>query len=200
MNDRELFRQFVGDVEPVKHKVKPLRPHVVEQTPGLLERRRAAEWFENEVQSGLSSVDHIALVEPHDELSFCLPGVQHGVFRKLRLGQYAIDSRLDLHGHTVEQARVALARFISDSLENDLRCVLITHGRGEGRATPALLKSCTNHWLREIAEVLAFHSAQLWHGGRGATYVLLRKSERKKRENWELQHQRGRLLPGSRSR
>ncbi len=190
MNDRDLFRDFVGDVKPIKHEVKPLRRQPASRTPGMAERRRAAEHMDGESRVGLSSVDHIALVEPHAELSFCQPGVQHGVFRKLRLGRYDIQSRLDLHGHTVEQARQALTRFIVDCLEGDVRCVLVTHGRGEGRATPALLKSCTNQWLREIAEVLAFHSAQPWHGGRGATYVLLRKSERKKRENWEQQQKR----------
>jgi hypothetical protein len=33
--------------------------------------------------------------------------------------------------------------------------------------------------------VQAFHSAQVQHGGTGAVYVLLRKSEEKKRENRE---------------
>lgn len=191
MNDRELFREFVGDVEPIKYEVKPLPQQPMQSTPGMLERRRAAEQLANEARLGLSSVDHIELVEPHAELSFCQAGVQQGVFKKLRLGHYSLDSRLDLHGHTVEQARTVLTRFMVDCLANDLRCVLITHGRGEGRTTPALLKSCVNQWLREIVEVLAFHSAQMWHGGRGSTYVLLRKSARMKRENWERQHKRG---------
>lgn len=191
MDDRKLFEDFVGSVEPIKHEVKPLRRQRRVRTPGMIERRRAAEYFADEERLGLSSVDHIELVEPAAELSFCQPGVQQGVFKNLRLGNYDIQSRIDLHGHTVEQARSALTLFVVDCLDNDLRCVLVTHGRGEGRATPALLKSCVNHWLREIAEVLAFHSARPWHGGRGSTYVLLRKSERKKRENWELQHKRG---------
>ena len=51
------------------------------------------------------------------------------------------------------------------------------HGKGEDSATPARLKSYTNAWLRQLPEVLAFHSAQRRHGGYGATYVLLRKNE-----------------------
>src|SRR5690625_5916207 len=70
-------------------------------------------------------------------------------------------------------------------MEQDIRCALITHGKGVGRAQPALLKSCVAHWLPQFQEVLAFHSAQTAHGGTGATYLLLRKSERKRQENWE---------------
>jgi DNA-nicking Smr family endonuclease len=32
-----------------------------------------------------------------------------------------------------------------------------------------------NRWLREVDNVLAFHSAQPADGGTGAVYVLLRK-------------------------
>ena len=59
---------------------------------------------------------------------------------------------------------------------------------GESRAErerSSILKGCTDHWLRELDTVQAFHSAQPRHGGTGAVYVLLRKSEEKKRENRE---------------
>ena len=49
------------------------------------------------------------------------------------------------------------------------------HGKGEGRERPAILKSCVNHWLRQFEQVLAFHTAQKYHGGLGATYVLIKK-------------------------
>ena len=58
--------------------------------------------------------------------------------------------------------------------------MLITHGKGELRDKPALLKSCVNHWLKELDSVLAFHSAQPHHGGSGASYVMLRKSSNKR--------------------
>ncbi|MCV6604775.1 MAG: Smr/MutS family endonuclease, partial [Porticoccaceae bacterium] len=61
----------------------------------------------------------------------------------------------------------------------------VTHGKGEMRHKPALLKSCVNHWLRQLDVVLAFHTAQRHHGGSGATYVMLRKSDTQKDENRE---------------
>jgi DNA-nicking Smr family endonuclease len=66
--------------------------------------------------------------------------------------------------------------------------VLVIHGKGASSADVArssILKGCVDHWLRELEIVQAFHSAQPRDGGTGAAYVLLRKSEEKKRENRE---------------
>ena len=115
-------------------------------------------------------------------LSFKRPGVQNGVFRNFRLGKYGIDARLDLHKMSVEQARKELFQFVIDCLTNDIRSALVTHGKGEGRKTPAILKSYVAFWLPQIPDVLAFHTAQKQHGSYGATYILLRKSNNKKKE------------------
>jgi len=50
--------------------------------------------------------------------------------------------------------------------------------------------SYTNKWLQEIDCVLAFHSAMRHHGGSGATYVLIKKSDEKKSENRERHSKR----------
>ena len=72
----------------------------------------------------------------------------------------------------------------------DIRCLLILHGKGE-RSTPrALLKSHVSAWLPQLPAVMAMHSAERRHGGSGALYVLLRKSERKKAENRERHQKR----------
>ena len=117
------------------------------------------------------------------------PGVQHGVYKNLRMGKYEIHSTLDLHGKTVEQSRQAVWGFAEDCYKQGVRCGLITHGKGQGREEPAKLKSCVNHWLPQIDSVLAFHSAQKQHGGLGATYVLFKKSAISRQRTSE-QHQR----------
>jgi len=38
--------------------------------------------------------------------------------------------------------------------------------------------------------VMAFHSAQRHHGGLGAVYVLFKKSEKARLENWEKHQKR----------
>lgn len=188
--DSELFKAFVGEVEPLR------TPETVDQhiaktvTPGMRERRRAAEQENIRAGNYLANLDYIEMVKPWDELSFKRDGVQHGVFKNLRQGRYALDASLDLHRLSVEQARHAVFEFITDCVAHHIRCALITHGKGELRDNPALLKSCTNHWLRQIDAVLAFHSAQRHHGGYGATYVLLRKSDEKRQENKEVYSKR----------
>jgi DNA-nicking Smr family endonuclease len=77
-------------------------------------------------------------------------------------------------------------------MRHDVRAALISHGRGAGRSTPALLKSCVALWLPQFAEVLAFHSAPRHLGGTGATAILLRKSERARQENFEKHSKRAR--------
>ena len=61
-------------------------------------------------------------MDPHDILSFIRPGIQHGVFKNLRQGKYEIQSMLDLHRHTVEQARQALWMFINDCHAGSALC------------------------------------------------------------------------------
>jgi DNA-nicking Smr family endonuclease len=73
--------------------------------------------------------------------------------------------------------------------------VLLVHGKGDrqpDRDAVGVLKGFVDHWLRELEPVQAFHSAQPQHGGTGAVYVLLAKSEEKKRENRE-RFMRGRV-------
>lgn len=175
--DEDEFRALVGDdVEPLHAKGARYIPKPSELTPGILERRKAAQ--QEQLKSGnlLDPASIINVVDPYDFLEFARPGVQHGVYKNLRQGKYEVQSRLDLHRHTVEQARVALWDFVEGCQKHGVRCALVTHGKGEGREQPARLKSCVNHWLRQIDNVLAFHSAQKQHGGVGSTYILIKKN------------------------
>lgn len=127
-------------------------------------------------------------LDPWYVLEFKRPGIQNGVFRKLKQGRYEAEARLDLHRMTVKHARSEVFGFIEESFEHGLRSIMIVHGKGENSAqskASGRLKAYVDHWLRELDQVQAFHSAQPRHGGTGAVYVLLRKSEEKKRENRE---------------
>lgn len=191
ISDGDAFREAMGDVQPIAKKARVKLTPQTESRHNHLARRAAATEIQERERNDLSG-EYIEPVDPNAILSFQRPGVQHGVFKNLRLGKYSVDARLDLHRHSVEQARSAVYTFVRDCLAHDIRCALITHGKGEGRAQPALLKSCIAHWLPQLDQVLAFHSAQKHHGASGATYVLLRKSERKRLDNLE-RHQKRRL-------
>lgn len=183
--DSDLFLQLMKDVKPIKVEEKVvLAPSHKDKTS--VETRRKAATAELAKDKNFLSGEYIEPLDPLSVIEFKRDGVQHGVYRSLRMGKYQIDARLDLHNMTVDQARNAVFQFVHDCMANDIRCALITHGKGEGREQPAQLKSCVAHWLPQLHEVMAFHSAQKRHGWVGATYVLLRKSEKKKQETWEM--------------
>jgi len=189
MTSKEDRLAFLAEMKDVRRIRQPARVDVPlrrELTPGHLERQRAAvsEPVRNRNPLTDGTVDPLSA---HDVLSWRRPGVQHGVFRKLRLGQYPIEARLDLHRMTVAQARKEVFEFINDCMRFGLRSVIILHGKGERNPDGiAWLKSYLAHWLTELDAVLAYHSAQKHHGGTGAVYVMVRKSERDKQLNREI--------------
>ena len=124
------------------------------------------------------------------ELAYKKDGVQQGVFKNLRLGKYEIHASLNLHGQTVNQARQQLYQFIVDSHRANLRSLHIQHGKGL-KEKQAILKSYVYQWLQNFDQVLAFHSALPQHGGTGAVYVLLKKSDEARLSNKERHQKRG---------
>ena len=183
MNDDDFLSAMAG-VKPFKQDTVRLDSGKHQSEEQARTRRLAAE-SEKEKPDSLQS-RAIELLGPHDVVGFKSDGVQDGVYKKLRLGRYDIDGRLDLHNHTVDEARIALVRFVKEALSYDLRCVLVLPGKG-GRDSSgkSILKSHVALWLEDMDEVLAFHSAQPFHGGAGAFYVLLKKSEQAKQRNRE---------------
>jgi len=111
-----------------------------------------------------------------DVLSFSRSGLQFSVLKKLRQGKFPIEHELDLHGLSVEQARRELRAFISECEAIGIRHAIIVHGKGFRSKDKPVIKPMVNRWLREVDNVLAFHSAQPRDGGSGAVYVLFRKS------------------------
>ncbi|MDG2501371.1 MAG: DNA endonuclease SmrA [Porticoccaceae bacterium] len=175
--DKQFGQLFGDDVEPLRGKGANHIAKPAAVTPGVLQRRKSAQQEQLREGNFLDPISSITQVDPHEFLEFARPGVQHGVYKNLRMGKYEVQSRLDLHRHTVEQARHALFRFVDDCQKHGVRCGLITHGMGLGLEQPAKLKSCVNHWLRQFDQVLAFHTAQKPHGGAGSTYVLIKKNK-----------------------
>ena len=184
----DLFLSEMSDVVPLKRETRIARQSGRNDRDSSLQQRRRAAVEGKQVDRNILTEEGIAPLDPWFVLEFKRPGVQNGVFRKLKQGRYEAEARLDLHRMTAAVARRELFEFIEQSFELGLRSVLIIHGKGEGKADrerSSILKGCTDHWLRELGIVQAFHSAQQRHGGTGAVYVLLKKSEDKKRENRE---------------
>ncbi|SIQ08297.1 Smr/MutS family protein [Marinobacterium stanieri] len=174
------FGDAMQGVTPLKHD----RHHDLGQAPARIKprqdnashyRRQAAEREVERVIDGLSS-EAKDILDSNDELLFAAPGVQFATLKRLRKGHIPWEGGLDLHGYSVDQARDELSLFIRDACRQNLRAVLVVHGKAYTQpGQPALLKSCVNDWLRQLNNVLAFCSAQPRDGGTGAVYVLLKR-------------------------
>ena len=175
-------------VTPLKYVAKAdLQDQKRKKDTELLESRRKAAVAGDE--DGLTT-GPIDLLHPLDPVEWKSDGVQEGVYRNLRLGKYQVDARLDLIRKSIPQCKDELLAFVKECIKYDIRTVLINHGRSKVKAAMGnRQKSYLNLWLQVVPEVMAFHSAQPQHGGIGAIYVLLKKSEDKRLENWE-QHQK----------
>ena len=193
MDDFSEFKAAMNGVKPLKVDARVDLKKNKQDSESIQLRRQAATAIVEKDANYLSD-DYVEMVKPQDILSYRANGLQDGVFRKLRQGKYQLDARLDLHRKTVDQARTDVYRFIDDAMRYDLRTVIILHGKGEKEATPALLKSWINKWLRQLENVMAFHSAQQFDGGTGAVYVMLKKSERKKQETRDLHGIKGDIV------
>ena len=183
-NEDDVFASEVDGVKPLEQPRAEIKK-VAETTPGTVVRRHLA--VANRAVADPLASQNVPMLHSSDLIEYRGHGVQLGVYRKLRLGQYEIEARLDLHRMTVEHARKEVFSFIQECYKYELRTVLILHGKGERNADNiALLKSHLAVWLPQIDNVLAAHSAQKHHGGTGAVYVLLKKGERSKQFNREV--------------
>lgn len=169
--DAALFRDAVGDVEPINstRRHQPAGSH----KPGKAVFRRRDE--RNALRETLVQDPEAEDVETGAELSFRRTNVPATRLRQLRQGKIAIQEEIDLHGLRSNEARAALREFISYSIGKGFKCVRVVHGKGLGSGPSGpVLKHGVNNWLRNWDEVLAFSSAPARFGGTGAVYVLLR--------------------------
>lgn len=189
-DDNDIFRSAMGDVKPLAPDDR-VRLKAKSSSPSLsqLEKRKAAQGIKAKDRNPLSVPEDLPDVGPHDIMGWKHSGIQEGVYRKLRLGRYEVQARLDLHRKTIKEARIELNQFIQNARTAGLRTVQVTHGKGFHSPTPARLKKYVLHWLEEHPYVMAYHSCQPQHGGAGSVYVMVKKSSEAKQRNRERYNQ-----------
>lgn len=124
--------------------------------------------------------------------AFQLTGLDRRQQQRLLRGRVEIDARIDLHGETVESARMKLWHFLLQSAELGCRTVLVItgkgssqfsrhtlHGRGyhESESRNGRLRNELPDWLHDHefrVLVSGFQPAHPKHGGGGAVYIRLR--------------------------
>lgn len=162
--DGSNFEKAMSDANPLKDRDKVVRPRTIRR------RRRtptsdAGEAVSFDVENDGERVTGLA------------PGIDHGLLRKLRNGEFPQDARIDLHGFDEVSARRRVHETLLETRERGGRCVLVIHGRGNRSPGGPVLKEALIGWLGEPVigpSVLAFSSATNGDGGVGATYVLLK--------------------------
>jgi DNA-nicking Smr family endonuclease len=180
--DKALFRLMTQGTVPLKKKTikgpsqktseliqdrqktsrHDLNPHPKKPEPGIRDIYLSNNYLEE--------------VQAETRLSYCQHLIPRKRFFALQKGEIPWEKKLDLHGLTSSHAADKLLQCIRESTHQGLRCLLIIHGKGGRNHEEApILKNLVNHWLSQIPQVLAFHSALAKDGGAGAVYVLLKR-------------------------
>jgi len=171
-----LFRRAVADAIPLPPSN---RAEIARPRPKPIAHQRRADERQVLVDALSDPWDWEAALSTGEELVFCRPGVPSAALKKLRRGGWVIKGELDLHGHSGDEARVALAAFLNRCMIEERRCVRIIHGKGLGSKNRLpVLKNKVRHWLMQREDVLAFCQARAVDGGTGAVIVLLKSSTR----------------------
>jgi DNA-nicking Smr family endonuclease len=177
--DEKLFEQAMAGVSPLSDENNRfLSPPKTDTRPPHPAPDDELETMTrlSELVSGVAELD-ITFSDEYMEGS--VPGFDPKLMQRLKRGEFPIQSYLDLHGLTKQDAQEKVTEFILKSFHAGLRCVLVVHGRGlNSQDHIPILKERLPYWLtrgpaRKL--VLAFSTARPYDGGSGALYILLRK-------------------------
>ncbi|WP_255990361.1 Smr/MutS family protein [Chitinolyticbacter albus] len=169
-SDHELFVAAMAGARPIswdRYIHPPKRP-----SPWPLQRWQDEARVMSEAMSDFWPWDEL---ESGEELLYLRPGMKLNTLKRLRRGEWVVQAELDLHGHTVDTGRLAVAEFLLACRHRNQRCVRVIHGKGLGsKQKQPVLKLKLKNWLAQRDEVLAFAQARSVDGGSGAVLVLLK--------------------------
>jgi len=191
-NDLKLWYQIVDNVEPIK---KRDNPDIENQEQSRIDGSSTISRDVNQqkIIKKIISKDKVAIklapskvpIKKDELLKFT--GIHRRLEQKMSRGQIDIDSTLDLHGMTQEEAKHATINFIKVANKNNLKIILIITGKGisnENTSTRnkniyerGVLNKNLPAWLQmpEIRDyVNGYRYANQKHGGEGAYYILLK--------------------------
>jgi DNA-nicking Smr family endonuclease len=177
-DEKTLFLKAMADVKPLSKKntfvQTPVRPKPPEKDPDR-EDLESLDALRRLVDQGRG----FAVSSTPEYMEGTGPNIHPEISKKLHRGKFSVQAHLDLHGMTVSMARAEFDGFLKHALANNLRTLLIIHGRGLSSISEPVLKTKVYEWLTRGSWrrwIIAFSSARPVDGGPGATYVLLRKS------------------------
>ena len=114
--------------------------------------------------------------------------LEKNTHKKILKNQIKISKKLDLHGRSVEESKIAVFKFITNNFETQNRLLLIICGKGKrlgvthGWKGTGILNKKIPDWLNSKAlfnKILWFDYARPDQGGKGAYIVYLKKLKNK---------------------
>lgn len=179
-DEKNLFRKNMSGVKPLQQKSKNTYR---EPTQIVLRKKISQNNFQSPIKPTVEFPNRSIYVEnkyplinSEEIIYFIRGGISKKQFLDLKNAKNRYEAALDLHGLSPNNATIKLSNFINYQHKKNSKIVLIIHGKSGKDHTPPIIKNLTNSLLRQIPEVLAFHSAKSKDGGTGAVYVLLKSS------------------------
>jgi DNA-nicking Smr family endonuclease len=169
-DEHELWDTVTRSIKPLRKRVPKVAPEGedVKPTPKILRKTAIKAVTSAAAPAKPAATPPLATIDRRTK-------------QKIARGRHEIDARIDLHGHTQQEAHAALLRFLRSAQGKGGKVVLVITGkgvRGEHGRERGVLRRQVPLWLalpefRDL--VVGFDEAALGHGGEGALYVRLRK-------------------------
>jgi len=176
-DDWALWQSVAGQVDPLPGKSlkKPSAPEKESPKKSNKKPMSAMPVQPRHVTSDLRAAPSVL-----PELSAgAFAGLDKRTAQRLKRGQLKIEARLDLHHMTQAEAQLALNHFVTDSVTDARRTVIVITGKGLKRTGEVgVLRTMVPHWLNQAplrAHIVAFCEAAPKDGGSGALYLRLKK-------------------------
>lgn len=90
----------------------------------------------------------------------------------------AIERRIDLHGKTIDEARIELDTFVSSCVADEVRKILIIHGKGTTEGSDGSMRRFVRHYLEEHQFIGTTGIPSERDGGSGAVWAIVRQRSR----------------------
>jgi DNA-nicking Smr family endonuclease len=179
-SERSVFAAAIGAVTPIATTPKSTsRPPLPTPHPRQRAADEAAALAASRIALNPSPMSWDVGLDIEASQSYVRAGLNPDLLRKLRRGEWVVQSSLDLHHHTQDEARTALTEFLVAARRQGWRCVRIVHGKGLSSPNrEPVLKARVRKWLQLRDDVLAYCEPRPHAGGGGAVVVLLSGSAR----------------------
>ncbi|WP_424360541.1 Smr/MutS family protein [Methylocystis parvus] len=169
----ELWTKVTATVSPFR--ARPAPP--VEPPPPPATKAVVAEPLNDRRPAPVPHRDRPAPPKPPTPLV----EIDHRTRVKIKRGRLEVSAKLDLHGMRQDEAQRALNGFLRRAQADGAKVAIVVTGKGLSREEGGVLRRVVPMWLQALNlrdVVVGFGEAARHHGGEGALYVQIRRSDR----------------------